>query len=530
MGIYLAQVNPTVGDLQGNLKILRHIVQDHQNEELIVFPELFLTGYPPQDLLFKQEFLQGVQESIREVQAFSASYPNTAIAFGTPWVEGDRLFSAACVIQAGAVLGIQPKRQLTRFRGFDETLYFHPGEKSILLQLGSRTVAFTLGLELRLDLALELQEAGADLIINLAAIPFRLGEGRKGRAELLDVAKRANMPIIRVSQVGANDGLIFSGGSFAADNAGRLSTLLPEFEVGGACADLERPAEDITMEGEDDAAQVFPALVLGVRDYVRKSGMSKIILGLSGGLDSAVSAVIAAEALGPENVWGITQPGPHSPASSPADAGQVAENLKIAFDTIPITGLYQAVLASLERQFSHTESNVAEENIQARLRGNLLMALSNKFGGLVLSSGNKSELAVGYCTLYGDMSGGLAPIGDCYKTMVYQLAYYINREREIIPWNTIEKPPSAELRPNQRDDESLPPYDILDGILRSYLDDGLGAPEIISQGYAPETVRWVLHAVGRNDYKRRQAPLVLQVTAPLLGTERNMPLAGCKGF
>ena len=530
MGICLAQVNPTVGDLRGNVDTLCLVVQANSTEDLIVFPELFLTGYPPQDLLFQKGFLAGVQQSLGEIQKFSTLYRQTAIVVGAPWLEAGQLFNAAVVIKAGSIISIQRKRRLTRLRGFDETLYFSAGESSVPLRLGSKTLAVALGLELDLDLAIELREAGADLIINPAAIPFRVGQGAKHNSKLSTIAKGARMPIVRVSQVGGNDGLIFSGGSVFVDGTGDLRALVPKFQVGCALVDLAKPAEVIAPGAEDDVAELFQGLVLGLRDYVRKNGMTKVIVGLSGGLDSAVSGVIAAEALGADNVWGVTQPGPYSPASSAEDAAQLAKNLKIRFDILPITELYKAMLVSLNRQFSGTKMNVAEENIQARLRGSQLMALSNKFGGLVLSNSNKSELSVGYCTLYGDMCGGLAPLADLYKTMVYQLAYYINRDREIIPRQTIEKPPSAELRPDQRDDETLPPYDILDGIIKAHLDDGLSTGEIISQGYDKDTVLWVIDTIGKNDYKRLQAALILQVTSPICGRERTMPIAGRKQF
>ena len=528
MQVFLAQVNPTVGDLEGNLQILRQVAGANSEANLIVFPELFLTGFPPQDLLFRRRFLQGVQKSIGEIQEFSKTIPETAIVVGTPWPEAEGLFNAALVIKDGRILGIHRKQRLSRFRAFDETAYFNPGTAAATFQLGESIIGLSLGLELDPRQAAELKEAGAELIINPAAIPFRAGEQEEHLRKLTALARASNIPIINVSQTGANDGLIFAGRSFALNRDGELKALLPEFQTAGTPVDIALAGESIVAEARDETAQIFQALVLGVKDYVRKSGMSRAIIGLSGGLDSAVSAVIASEALGPENVWGITQPGPFSTPGSVEDSRALAENLKIRFDVLPITELYAAALQSLQGLFAGTDVNVAEENIQARLRGNQLMAVSNKFGGLVLTNSNKSELAVGYCTLYGDMSGGLAPLADCYKTQVYQLAYYINREREIIPWNTIEKPPSAELRPNQRDDETLPPYDILDGIIRLSLDEGLGADEIIAQGYAEETVHWVLRTIDSNDYKRRQAALILRVTAPILGQDRRMPLAARK--
>lgn len=530
MQICVAQLNPKVGDLKGNLELLRQTVQDSSGVDLVVFPELFLSGYPPQDLLQRKDFLACVQDHLDMLQDFTRTYPEKAVLLGTPWPEDDRLYNAAVLMQNGMILGVYRKQVLSRFRGFDETYYFDSGTDLDLLSCGDHRLGLSLGLELDQKRATELKAAGADLILNLAAVPFRLGEDERYLKEVRHLAQTARIPIVRVSQVGANDGLIFSGGSFVVDKTGNLIAKLPDFQTAGAMVDLQAPGMQVEREVQDETEQVYQALVLGVRDYMRKCGMQNIIIGLSGGLDSAVSACIAAEAVGPEHVWGITQPGPYSSAGSVEDAQTLAENLKIRFDILPITELYEATLSSLGELFLGTEMNVAEENIQARLRGNQLMALSNKFGGLVLTNSNKSELAVGYCTLYGDMSGGLAPLADCYKTLVYQLAYYINREQEIIPWNTIEKPPSAELRPNQRDDESLPPYDILDGIIRLYLDEGLSPGEIIAQDYKEETVRWVIRTIDRNDYKRRQAALILRITTPVLGEDRNMPLAACKEF
>lgn len=530
MGIYLAQVNPLVGDLEGNEKLLRRVVQANSEADLIVFPELFLTGFPPQDLLLKQEFLVAVEESMQRIQEFTRDCPSITMVVGTPWREAGKLFNAAVFLRDGALLGVYGKRDLSKFRGFDETRYFSPGSVVEIIQVGETRIGASLGLELGLQQAAELKAAGADLIINPVALPFQVGDGARQLEQLAVTAESARIPIVRVGQVGGNDGLIFAGGSCALDRTGQFRVFLPEFQVTGALVDVMAAGEVVTPEPPDETGQVFEALVLGLRDYVRKSGMTRVIIGLSGGLDSAVSAVLATVALGPEQVWGVTQPGPFSSAGSVEDAQHLAENLGIRFDVVSITELYEATLTSLQTQFSGTETNVAEENIQARLRGSQLMALSNKFGGLVLTNSNKSELAVGYCTLYGDMCGGLAPLADCYKTMVYQLAYYINREEEIIPWKTIEKPPSAELRPNQRDDESLPPYDILDGIIKLYLDEGKGAAEIVDQGFNEETVRWVLRTIDNNDYKRRQAALILRATTPILGEDRQMPLAALKQF
>lgn len=530
MKVYLAQLNPKVGDLEGNLVQLEQVLATNTGTDLIVFPELSLTGYPPKDLLLRGDFLRYLQDCLTRLLVISANYPQVALVVGLPWHEGDCLFNSAIVVQAGEIIGKQSKRTLTKFRLFDESRYFSPGSDHVLVKLGEEVVGLALGLELDLELAFELKSQGATLIVNPCAIPFQVRKDAKYREQLRSIAVEAGVPLLRVNQVGGNDELIFAGGSCAMAPSGHLLGTAVDFEAGGTLVDLVTTESEETTAVEDQTAQIYKALVLGLRDYVRKNGMSKVIIGLSGGLDSAVVASLATEALGSENVWGITQPGPYSTPSSVKDAQDLAKNLGIRFDILPIASLYGAMLSALEEHFSGTEMNVAEENIQARLRGNLLMALSNKFGGLVLTNSNKSELSVGYCTLYGDMSGGLAVIADVYKTMVYQLAYYINREREVIPWNTIEKPPSAELRPNQRDDETLPPYDILDSIIEEYLHGGLTPAEIVELGYGLETVQWVTRTIDNNDYKRRQAALILRVTTPVLGYDRQMPLTAKKQF
>ncbi len=527
MKIFLAQENPTVGDLKGNLARLLQVVQENSGADLVVFPELYLTGYPPYDLLLCPEFREAVQEAAAELQEATRQYPHTTIIVGLPWVEGGELFNAAAVLSGGEVLGVQKKRKLTSFRFGDERRYFQPGREHVMVSVAGHNVGIALGLELDAGLARELKQAGADLVVNPRAVPFRVGEEAQRRQGLKQLAEEAELALAVVGQVGGNDGLIFAGSSLTLDASGQLLADLNPFQAGGCLVDLHS-AEEPPEQVWDEPALVYQALVLGLRDYIRKCGMERVIIGLSGGIDSAVAACIAAEAVGPEQVWGLTQPGPYSSPESVQDAQALARNLGIRFDILPITGLYDAVLSALSDHFAGTAMNVAEENIQARLRGNLLMALSNKFGGLVLSNSNKSELAVGYCTLYGDMCGGMAVLADIYKTMVYQVAEYINREREIIPASTITKPPSAELRPNQRDADSLPPYDVLDAILQAYLDEELSPREIIGRGFAEETVRWVVRAVEGSEYKRRQAALILRVTTPLLGPERRMPLAAAK--
>ncbi len=530
MRIYVSQLNPTVGDVWGNAEKLKKTVRENSGADLILFPELFLTGYPPQDLLFNKDFLRRVEEVLLHLKLFSQDYPQTAFAVGLPRHENGRLFNSVLILRGGLILGGGDKSRLSSFRLFDEHKYFTPGAGAVLIRCGDHLLGLALGLELDLTLAQGLKNSGAGLIINPAAIPFRAGQTHRLKAECCAIAEKTGLPIFRAAQVGGSDELIFAGGSLALDQAGAPLGSVPNFVEGGVCVNAFVSADSERENLLDEAGEIYRALVLGLRDYVHKSGLKKVIIGISGGLDSAVAAVLACEALGSENVWAVTQPGPYSLPHGIEDARKLAKNLRLRLDEQPITQLYEKMLTFLGGQFSQSGMSVAKENIQARLRGNLLMALSNQFGGLVLTNSNKSELAVGYTTLYGDMSGGLAVLGDVYKTQVYQLAHFINRRREIIPRHTIEKPPSAELRPDQRDDESLPPYDLLDGILRDYLDQGLATSELIARGYPRETVHWVVDAVERNEYKRRQAALILRITTPIWGPQRQMPVAAVKNL
>lgn len=527
MQIYLAQVNPTVGDLAGNFEILKKTVAANSQAHLIVFPELFLTGYPPKGLLLNGDFLRAVEESLVKVKEFLRQYPTTSVIVGLPRRVEGKLYNSAFLIQAGEILAVYDKRNLSPFRLFDENSYFTPGKDLKPITYAGRSLAISLGLELCSETAKELKDLGAELIINPAAVPYQVGRWNELWEELKTTAEQVGLPVLRVGQVGTNDELVFAGGTAALAGDGKQLSSSPDFSEGGAVVNLAAVDSGEEFEGADETAEIYRALVLSLRDYARKTGIRKGIIGISGGLDSAVSAVIACEALGAENIRAVTQPGPYTLPEGLVDAKNLAKNLGLDLDVLSINSLYQAVVSYFGEEFTHSEVDVAKENIQARLRGNLLMVLSNRFGGLVLTNSNKSELAMGYTTLYGDVCGGMAVLGDVYKTQVYQLAYYINREREIIPWHTIEKPPSAELRPNQRDDESLPPYDVLDGILSAYLDQGL-APSEIMQDFPPETVRWVIRTAERNEYKRRQAALIPRITTPISGLERQMPIAAVK--
>ncbi|MDI9412612.1 MAG: NAD+ synthase [Bacillota bacterium] len=528
MLVTLVQQNPIVGDLKGNIGIVSETLKCCTGEQLVVFSELFLTGYPPKALLTKGDFLQDVDDAYRKVREITKDYPLITVVLGMPWRDGEKLYNSAVVLKNGETLAIHHKTKLTRFALFDEYRYFSVGDATNVIKVGDTSFGIALGLELDRNVISVLKEAGASFIINPMALPFQLVDDHQYKIK--GHAMENKIAILVSGQVGANDELIFSGGSCAFNGEGQFIGRMEEFKQGVISFALDCPQYIVANESIDKIARVYQALVLGIKDYVQKSGMSKVILGLSGGLDSAVVAVLATEALGRENVWAITQPGPFSGSSSVEDASSLAKNLGIRFSVLPITDLYESTLDNLGEFFAGTSMGVAEENIQARLRGLLWMTLSNKFGGLVLTNSNKSELAVGYCTLYGDMNGGLAVLGDVYKTMVYELAHYINQTAEVIPSNTITKPPSAELRPDQRDDETLPPYDILDGIIKSYLDENKSISQIIAEGYDEEVVQWVTSTINNNDYKRRQAALVLRITEPVLNFGRDMPLAARKNY
>ena len=532
MRVCMAQLNPTVGDIASNLQKMEQAVNQAVREQadLIVFPELYLTGYPPRDLLRRADFRRAVQTGIAQLKTLSKEYPKIGIVCGVPLEKNGQLFNSAVVVHEGNLIFTHDKIKLWTYEGFDEKRYFTPGSVLQTFLFRGEVVGLSIGSDLDHTDGLDfLVQEGASLIITLGAVPFTVGMDQVWFEQLHKNVIQSGIRWIWVNQVGGNDELIFFGNSLCLDDKGQVVHVCPQFVEAVATVETTGALGEEPVVERDEAAQVYQALVVGVRDYVLKSGMQKVLIGLSGGLDSAVVCAIAVEALGAENVWGVTMPGPYSSPGSVEDSKRLAENLGIQCDVIPISSIYGAFLTTLEEQFRGTQSNVAEENIQARTRGNILMALSNKFGGMVLTNSNKSELAIGYCTLYGDMSGGLAVIGDVYKTMVYQVAYYINREKEIIPWATIEKPPSAELRPNQRDDESLPPYEILDGIIQGYLHDQLTIDELVTQGFERKTVEWVTRTIDRNDYKRRQAAPILRVTSPVTGYGRNMPLAAKKG-
>jgi NAD+ synthase (glutamine-hydrolysing) len=548
MKITIAQFNPTVGDLEGNLeKITNTLVQCEKDEsELLVLSELYLVGYPPRDMLERPSFIKKTQKKIEELQVISKKYPKTAILFGAPLLTGKAtgrvLYNSALLIHQGKILFTQHKTLLPTYDVFDEARYFEPASEIDIFEFKGEVLGISICEDAWNDPQLWpirtydtnpikiLAEKGATVFINISASPFFLGKEEIRYRLVQNHAKKHRTPFIFVNQVGANDELIFDGRSMFIDKFGEPVEILPTFSEHVITVDTNASGTPGGYTPKEQIASIHDALILGVKDYLRKCGFSKAVIGLSGGIDSAVTAYIAKEALGPENVLGITMPGPYSSDGSVDDSIKLADNLGIEIKKIDISKEYNTYIDSLKDHFSGKESDEAEENIQARVRGNILMAISNKFGHLVLSTGNKSELAVGYCTLYGDMTGGLAVISDVPKTMVYELARYVNRGNEIIPNETIEKPPSAELKPDQMDQDTLPPYELLDQILQYYVDDHLSADEIIAKKFDPGVVEWIVKAVNRNEYKRRQAAPGLKVTSKAFGVGRRMPIAAKYDF
>lgn len=543
MKVVIAQMNPTIGDIEGNIKKIAETLGslDKERPDLIVFPELFLVGYPPRDLLERQWFIENAQEAVAGVRRLSMAYPETGILLGAPIrssrTTGKALHNSALLICNGQLLFSQHKSLLPTYDVFDEARYFEPASGVGTVKFKGEILGITICEDAWNELHMlgirnygydpveELVKQGAGLLINISASPFQVGKEEQRFRIISNHARKHGVPFLYVNQVGGNDELVFDGRSMFVDKNGEPVRVLPAFSEELAAVETGISGISGLYTPLDRTGSIYSALVTGIRDYMRKCGFNKAILGLSGGIDSAVTCCLAAEAVGNENVVGVSMPSPYSSTGSVEDSRKLAENLGIEFKVIPISDIYSSYLGSLEEPFRGREPDIAEENIQARIRGSIAMALSNKFGYLLLATGNKSEMSVGYCTLYGDMSGGLSPIADVPKTMVYDLARFINREREIIPEETITKPPSAELKPDQLDQDTLPPYDVLDGILNYYVDEGYSAEDIIKKGYDSETVNWVIRNVNRNEYKRKQAAPGLKVTTKAFGIGRRMPIA-----
>jgi NAD+ synthase (glutamine-hydrolysing) len=540
--VTIAQLNPYIGDLEGNSnKIIRTLNSLKNTSDLIVFPELFLVGYPPRDLLEKSGFISKTQKIINKLVETSVQYPNTGILLGAPLLtnkrHGKNLYNSGILICNGRIVGYQHKSILSTYDVFDEARYFEPTGDIHIVQFKNQRLGISICEDgwntpkiwrrhhYQIDPMEILARKGATLFINLSASPFYI-EKEKIRYKIFsNYAKKYKIPLIFVNQVGANDELIFDGRSMVFDNKGRLVKIFHPFKEHVETVDLTS-LSPCTYHPQPIVESIYEALILGIRDYMRKCGFSKAVVGLSGGIDSAVTCCLAKEAIGRENVLGVSMPSLFSSKESIDHTKKLASNLGIDLKIVPITPIYEAYIEVLTKPLEiGSEIDITLENIQARIRGNILMAFSNKYGYLVLSTGNKSELAVGYCTLYGDMTGGLAVISDVPKTMIYKLAYYINRKLEIIPKEIIEKAPTAELRPNQKDQDTLPPYEILDKILYYYVDKGYSLDQILALGLDSKAIHWVVQAVNRNEYKRRQAPPGLKISEKAFGMGRRMMIA-----
>jgi len=539
MRVAIAQVNPTVGDLRGNRQLVEEAAAKAAaaKADLVVLPELVLTGYPPMDLLERSGF---VRDQLAELDALRPASQRIPIALGAVMPAEERrprkLLNAAVLLEGGRLAALRAKSLLPSYDVFDEKRYFRRAQRREPVTLGPATLGLTVcedawvqQMSYSVDPVGELAAAGAQLVLNLSASPWEVGKAASRRRIVTDLASRHSVAIVLVNQVGGNDELIFDGGSFASDARGRILAQLPLFEPAFEVVDLER-ATGIAceqVEDPDETAQLEAGLVVGIRDYFHKQGLPPgAVVGLSGGIDSSVTAHLAALALGPERVLGVTMPGPFSSEHSLLDAKALASNLGIELRQAAIAPIYEAYLEMFRHLFGErADYGIAQQNIQARIRGAILMAISNAEGRLVLATGNKSELSVGYCTLYGDTVGGLAVLGDIYKHDVYALARRANAEGERIPRSTIEKPPSAELAPGQLDADDLPPYDVLDAILEQVVEGKRGASDLARPPGADENaVRDVVARLYRNEYKRRQSPLVLRTSAKAFGSGRRLPI------
>jgi NAD+ synthetase len=537
--VALAQLNPTVGDLSGNRALAEDAARKAEagGADLVLLPELALTGYPPMDLLERKGF---VRDQLRELDRLAAASENISIVIGAalPVNESDGtrgLCNCAVLLQGGRRSAIQAKTLLPTYDVFDEKRHFAPARTRTVVPAGAGLPALGLTvcedvwnekLGYTVDPLGELAAAGAQLALNVSASPFHLGKGPERREMVASLAARHGLPVCFCNQVGGNDELIFDGASFVVDGRGRVIAALPAFEPALQIVDLETEAE-VEPELLGDAAALEAALVLGIRDYFRKQNLPPgAVIALSGGIDSAVTAHLAVEALGRESVVGIAMPGPYSSEHSITDALALGRHLGIDVRTLDIRPIYDAYLESFRALFGEADDyGLTQQNIQSRIRGALLMAVSNRENRLVLATGNKSELSVGYCTLYGDTVGGLAVLGDVYKGEVYAIAHHANRAGERIPTRTIEKPPSAELAPDQLDQDDLPPYDVLDDVLRQAIEGGLGADSITPPpGTSRATAIGIVRRLDRNEYKRRQAPLVLRVSPKAFGSGRRLPI------
>jgi NAD+ synthase (glutamine-hydrolysing) len=528
--ILIAQLNLLVGDLSGNRdKVLAaaRVARNEWGADLVVFPELTLTGYPPEDLLLRPELIARTEAALAEI---CAACEGIALVLGYPRANLGGLYNAAGFIADGRIRAEYAKQHLPNYSVFDEKRYFQAGAAPCVVEFKGARIGLTVCEDIWEEgPARQAAEAGADLLVNINASPFHLGKAGEREALLARRAQEHGLPIVYTNLVGGQDELVFDGGSFVVDAAGEVMVRAPFYEEAMLPADftldpVPRPLPGACLPLQVEEEAIYGAVVLGVRDYVRKNGFQGAVLGLSGGIDSALTLAVAVDALGPEQVEVVLMPSRYTADMSNADALTQARTLGVQARTIPIEPAFNAFLGMLEGAFAGAPADVAEENIQARCRGVILMAISNKKGRILLTTGNKSEMAVGYATLYGDMAGGFAPIKDLFKTLVYRLAGYRNRVCPAIPERVLARPPSAELRPDQTDQDSLPPYDLLDAILRRYIELDESVAQIVAAGFPEAEVRRVARMVDRNEYKRRQAPPGVRITSRAFGRDRRYPI------
>ena len=538
MKIGLAQINTTVGDFAGNKRLILDAYRElcDRGAELVITPELAVTGYPPRDLVFRSGFVASSEGVVREMASEVGTVP-LLVGFveSSSKPRGNPFRNAAAVLHAGTVVAVRHKMLLPTYDVFDEDRYFEPADEILPVVVDGRRLGITICEDIWTDEYLPrplyeaqparlLAEQKVGIILNLSASPFHLGKPAMREHMLAATSRALELPIVYCNAVGGNDQLVFDGHSLVVGPHVGVSARLSGFQSELAIVEVADGVQSAQEAAFVDAEHLYQAMVLGTRDYVRKCGFKSAVLGLSGGIDSALTAVIAADALGPQNVLGVSMPSVYSSDGSKDDARDLARNLGMQFESVPIQPMFEAVRGQLKQVFGNRPEDLTEENMQSRLRGLTLMAISNKFGHLLLTTGNKSELAVGYCTIYGDMCGGLAVISDLPKMRVYEVSRWINREREIIPWPSIEKAPSAELRPDQKDQDSLPPYEILDAILEQLVEQHRSVAEVAAAGFDEETVRWIARKIDVNEWKRHQAAPGLRVTTKAFGVGRRIPI------
>jgi len=551
--VALAQINPTVGDFKGNIStIIRETARAQDvDADIVMFPELAVCGYPPEDLLLRPSFLQDNRAALTQVEQASAGM---IVVVGFADTADGRVYNAAALLSDACLAGVYHKVELPNYGVFDEKRYFSRGTEPFIFEIDQTRVAMTICEDLWIEADTteqSIKENGVGLVLNISASPFHAGKLAVRRNVLAAFARRTKTYVCYDNLVGGQDELVFDGGSMVIDHRGGLvaaakrfenDMLVVDIEVGDIAESREPAGRTIELESRSHTDrkvlptsrapelgrldEVYEALVLGTRDYTRKNGFEKVVIGLSGGIDSSLTAAIAVEALGQDNVVCVTMPSRYTSSETLSDAELSAKNLETRLITVPIETIFSVYLDVLHEPFGPGEPGIEVENLQARIRGNILMALSNRFGWLVLTTGNKSETAVGYCTLYGDMAGGFAVIKDVPKTLVYEIAEHVNEKtgRDLIPRSVLDRPPTAELRPNQKDEDSLPCYALLDPILRAYVEEDKAPADVVTEGFEPEIVNDVVRMVDRNEYKRRQAPPGIKITPKAFGRDRRLPM------